>query len=318
LDGARVARSDVLELLPELVEKSLVLAEPTADGMMRYRLLETLRQYAAERLAERGEAEAVQRQHATHYVTVVETAEPNLRGPEQATWLQRLDIEHDNFRAAIQWAVDHGAAEEGLQLGGAGCSFSGQARTLQRGTRAPCPSPCDRRAKHLLPPRATARAKVLHGAALLALQQMDLVAARAFFEESLGIRRALGLKAAMACSLNNLGIAARLQGDFAAARFPLEEGMALFRELGDQWGVGVVLNNLAQVAQSRHDNPLARELFLESLALSRSRHDLWGVANRLNNLPEALLDAGEVIGVGSLLEESLAINVDLDDPRAIA
>jgi predicted ATPase len=107
-----------LESLSSLVDKSLVMVEEH-EGEARYRLLETVRQYAAEKLDESGEAEAVRERHARHYLALAEEAEPELTGTQQEAWLGRLETEHDNLRAALSWALAHGEAELGLRLGSA-------------------------------------------------------------------------------------------------------------------------------------------------------------------------------------------------------
>jgi hypothetical protein len=112
-------QGDVFDLLSRLVDKSLVVAEATGDGGLRYRMLEPIRQYAQEKLEERGEAEEVNRRHASLFLALAEDAESKLQGPEDVEWLERLEVEHDNMRAALSWARERGEDEVALRLAGA-------------------------------------------------------------------------------------------------------------------------------------------------------------------------------------------------------
>ena len=123
--GGQTEQSDVLDLLSRLVEKSLVVAEATGGGGVRYRMLEPIRQYAREKLQEGGEGEEVRRRHASFFLALAEEAEPRLRGPEDMEWLERLEVEHDNLRAALSWALERGEAELGLRSGGSSVAISG-------------------------------------------------------------------------------------------------------------------------------------------------------------------------------------------------
>jgi len=118
-DGQGIAPGEVLDLLTGLLDKSLVTADEQPDGTARYRLLETVRQYAQERLAAGGEAEVVQRRHAAFFLGLAEAAAPELLGGRQTAWLDRLEREHDNLRAALEWLTERGAVEAGLRLGNA-------------------------------------------------------------------------------------------------------------------------------------------------------------------------------------------------------
>jgi len=117
--GEGIEEADVLDVLSGLVDKSLVVAEATEGSGVRYRMLEPIRQYAQEKLEESGEAEEVRRRHASFFLTLAEEAEPRLRGPEDMEWLERLEAEHDNLRAALSWALERGEAEPGIRLAGA-------------------------------------------------------------------------------------------------------------------------------------------------------------------------------------------------------
>jgi len=312
--GERVEADDVLDLLSRLVDKSLVTAEEGTDDSVRYRLLETLRQYGRERLIASGETEETQRRHAAYFLALAEEAEPKLTGPEQVVWLDRLETEHDNLRAALRWVRASGEAETGLRLGGALWWFWYVRGYYLEGR--------ERLAELLALPgaagRTAARAKVLNGAGVMAWAQGDYAPARTLHEESLAIRRELGDRRDIARSLNNLGILSYRQGDYTAARSFYEESLAILRELGDKRNIAASLNNLGQVAHDQGDYAVARSLYEESLALFRELGDKRGIAYSLNNLGDAVLGQGDYAAAKSLYAESLVIQRELGDKSGIA
>jgi predicted ATPase/class 3 adenylate cyclase len=271
---------DVLEGMASLVDKSLLQQEEQGNGEPQFRMLETIREYGMECLTTSGETQAIQRAHADYYLALVEVTEPELTGPEQTVWLDRLETEHDNLRAALRWAEESGETEIGLRLAGALCQF-----WLVRGHL----SEGQEQLARLLTLvgtsiRTAAQAKALTGAGNLAHNLGDYAAARAFSEESLAIWREIGDKGGIAASLNHLGWAAWRQGDYAAARSLSEEGLAIWREIKDKQGIATSLNNLGWVAHHQGDYAVARTLHQESLALRRDLGDKWGIAFALTNL----------------------------------
>ena len=313
-DGLAPLQIDVLDGLASLVDKSLIQQEEGVDGEPRFTMLVTIHQYAAERLEGSGEAEALRRRHAAYYLALAEEAEAELRGPEQGMWLERLEAEHDNLRAALRWAQEIGEAETGLRLGGALWRFwyvrgyYSEGREWLAGLLA-----LARASK----PTAT-RAQALNGAGLLAHEQGDYAAARSLYEESLAIRRELGDKRGIAISLNSLGHVVREQGEYAKARSFYGESLAIRRELGDKRGIAVSLNNLGNVAHDQGDYAAARSLYGESLAIKRELGDKRGIAISLNSLAEVVCEQGDYAKACSLYEKSLAIKRELGDKRGIA
>ena len=188
--GDRIDASDILDLLAQLVGKSLVAAE-TEDGEARYRLLETVQQYGRDRLQESGEAEVVRRRHRDWYLGLTERAEPELVGAEQAAWLDRLEMEHDNLRAALMWSMESGEMEAALRLVGAAWRFWSVRGHFKEGNR--WLEAVLKRSKNA---SKAFRAKALNAAGYLATSRGDYATARSFLEESLryignwGIRRA--------------------------------------------------------------------------------------------------------------------------------
>jgi predicted ATPase/Tfp pilus assembly protein PilF/transcriptional regulator with XRE-family HTH domain len=306
---------DLLQWLGALVDQSLVRAEEDADGETRVVLLETIREYGLERLAGSGELEALRERHLDWCLALAEGAEPLLRGSEQGQWLERLDAEHDNLRAALAWARERGAGEQGLRLAGTlwrfweirGYLSEGRGwleSMLAAGTGGSAP--------------ATARARSLNGAGTLAFAQGEYGRAVALHEEALAIRRTLGDTHGIAASLNNLGNVAHVQGEYGRAAALHEESLALKRELGDTRGISASLNNLGNVAHQQGDYGRAAALYEESLALDRSLGDQRGIADSLNNLGGVAYAQGEHGRAVALYEESLALDRELGDQQGIA
>jgi predicted ATPase/DNA-binding XRE family transcriptional regulator len=271
--GEPIERGDVLDLLSGLVDKSLVLAEEQISGHMRYGMLDTLREYAAERLAHAGEKPDLLRRQATQFLVLAETAERHLRGPEQAAWLERLEQEHENLRAALRWCVEHGSVEEGLRLGASLWRFWHIRGHLTEGREHLAAVLALARPGMPAGSRTAALAGALNGAGVLALRQGDYAAARSLLEESLAIRRGLGDRREIANSLGNLGLVAKAQGDHVLSRSLHEESLAMRRALGDRRGIALSLHNLGEVADCQGDTALAQSLHLESLAHSRELGD---------------------------------------------
>ena len=318
--GEPVEDFEVLDLLTALVDKSLVVAE-TEEDATRYRLLETLRQYAGDRLAESGEAEAVRGRSASWFLAFSEEAEPQLAGPEQGAWLSRLEAEHDNLRASLAWEEQSAAgAEAGLRLSGSLWRFwqmrghlsEGRQwldRALARTKQGPDGAPGGE--------AATARGNALHGAGLLAGKQGDLDLARRLFEEMLTLYRHLGDQEGISYSLYSLGNVALEQSDYAAARRLFKETLALFRQLGDQEGIALSLSNLGRMAWLQGDNAVAQALGQESLTIRRQLGDKYSIADILTILGFVATDQGDYAVARALIEESLTIRRQLGDQTGI-
>jgi non-specific serine/threonine protein kinase len=313
--GAGVAEGEVLDLLTSLVDKSLVVFEAREAAKGRYRLLEMVRQYAAEGLQASGEAEQIRTRHRDWFLALAEEAEPNLKGAEQANWLQRLEREHANLRAALAFsATDAQGAQAGLRLAGTlyrfwqlrgdfseGRGYLGKALAREGAQEA-----------------TVARAKALNGAGGLAFSQGDYTSASALYEQALMLQRELGDQAGIALSLIGLGNVAHSQGNQEAARTLYEESLAIRRELGDRWGIANSLSNLGSVAYSLRDYGVARALYEESLAMNRELGDKAGIANSLYNLGCLAHVQGDPSLAKSLFEESLTIRRAWGDKANIA
>ena len=217
---------DLLDRLGSLVDKSLVLLTQTVEGQPRYRMLETIREFALERLESSGEAAALRRQHAEQYLMLTEAAEPKLRhGGEQARWLTWFDGEHDNLRAALAWSqADPEGCELGLRLATALYWFWEGRGKLEEGRE--WLEKAVARAQHA-PVAATVRALWALGSALRF--QGDYGRSVALHEEGLALSRAANDRAGIAQGLGELGTTARHQADYARTAMLFEEAEQLFR-----------------------------------------------------------------------------------------
>jgi predicted ATPase/class 3 adenylate cyclase len=290
----------VLDVLTSLVDKSLVLAD--AQGAEeRYRLLETVRQYAEDKLLTSGEAVAVRERHAQHYLALAEWD----RRPRRLTAVQidQLDAEYDNLRAALRWMVEVGDAEAGLRLCGSLTSFwyirgfPGEGRAWLAEVLA-------------LPAAAMptpGRAGALVAAARLAWHQDDPAAARAACAEAVAILRARGDAGELAHALATLGRAMLAQGDYDAAQVVLEEALALGRASGDTGAIRHVLEVRFQLAYYQGDYALARALVEEQLALVQAAGHASGRRGpALNWLGHIAVAEGDYARARACYLESLA------------
>ena len=324
--GGAIEDFEVLDLLTGLADKSLAVYEGGAEGGAgRYRLLESVRQYAGDRLGERGEAEAVQGRAASWFLALAEEAEPQLRGPEQASWLGRLEAEHDNLRASLAWEERRAeGGEDGLRLVGAlwlfwwvRGHFTEGRQWLGRALARTTPGAVGLEDAGVWEASA-ARAKALDGSGHLARMQGDYADARALYGGSLALSRRLGDQPRIAGSLNNLGLVASEQGDYTGARALYEESLTILRQLGGQQRIALSLINLGMVAFNRGDYAGARALYEESLTILRPLGDQQGIALSLTNLGNVAWGQGDYAGARAMFEESLTIQRQLGDQWGIA
>jgi len=232
--GGDMDAFEALDALARLVDKSLVLMERDGKAEPRYRMLETVRQYALDCLNESGEGEAVRTRHLRFYVSLAKEAEPQLSGAEQVKWLSRLEQEHENLRAALRWSLSGvGKVEAGAQLACAVFQFW-QIRGYWLEGRSWLMEMLKREGLE-----DQMRGQLLTWAAFIARRQGNYAEAVAQDEEALVILREIGDKQGTADALNNLGIVARMQGDYAVAQVRYEESLAIKREIGDKRGVPV-------------------------------------------------------------------------------
>ncbi|HZR99365.1 MAG TPA: tetratricopeptide repeat protein [Chloroflexota bacterium] len=292
---------DPESILDELVDSSLVMRVERAGG--GYRLLEMVRQYALQKLREAQEERTVRTRHAAWYLSLAERAAPQLRGADQAEWLERLEAEHENLRAALDWALsDSGDSQVGLALAAAVWVFwrmrgyvSEGRRQLERilATTADAPS--------------TARANVLNGSGILAAQAGDNAQAKDLFDAALAVWRSLGDSRGAAATLNNLAYLAQTRGDHAVARELHEQNLEVRRTLNDQPGEAQTLYNLAELEKDVGRYTQAAELHEASLALRRVLGVPSDIAASLQALGELDRYRGECARAHQRLTESLAL-----------
>jgi non-specific serine/threonine protein kinase len=301
--GGTVGRDGVLDLLSRLIDKSLVVAEARpATGALRYRMLEPIRQYGLERLEASGEVHAVGRRHALWYLELAKGAEPWLRGDRQRVWLERLEREHDNLRAALKWSLESGEAELGLWFGGALGEFWYMRGYLSEGRRWLEAALANDAA------RAPARTKALARAGWIAWEQGDYERSIALSKKGLALSRELGDRAGAAAALSNLSWAALLGDQLDRAAALAEEAATLERSLGETGGVAraLIVLGLAAVAGGDHERGL--ELQEESLALAREAADSLAMALSLVMGAFASLGLGDNRRARALCEKSFALS----------
>jgi non-specific serine/threonine protein kinase len=308
-----LAPEDVLDALAGLVDKSLVVgSDGGAGGERRYALLETVRQYAGEKLEAGPAAAPTRARHAAYFLELVEAAEPALHGPEQVAWLARLDAEHENLRAALAWALEHGASELGLRLGAGlwrywvtrGYLTEGQ-QWLDRALAAAGAAP------------PAWRANALNAAGNLARMRGESRVAVARHQESLALRRELRDGRGVAASLTNLGNLALDLGDLGRAARLYQESLAHYREAGDRWGEALALNNLGVALREDGRPQRAAQLHEESLALRRALGDRRGIAETLDNLGRVALAGEDWPRATALLCESLTLWRELGERPSV-
>ncbi len=332
---------DIVDGLESLLNDNLLRTERMAGDEPRFGVLETIREYALERLAQRGDGEAVQRRHAGFYALLAEQAEPELRGPQQLRWADRLDAELANIRAAMTWATETGEAEPGLRIGAALWRFWQMQGRLTEGRE---------RLERLLAlgsGSSTARAlaqwavasmavvqgdhdavRRLHEASLPVLRRLgddrrvasahavlcasalatgDADRALALAEEGLGSARRSGDLSTEAMLLFNVGLALGARGELEEAERAIEESVRGARQVGNVTSVGNWLRALGSIALARRDYEGARPRFEESLALGRELGQPWCISHSLSNLALVAQEAHDYDTARRLLEESVAI-----------
>jgi len=273
ISSSLVTHNSPLDLADSLLAKSLLRRVDRADGESRFTMLETIREYGLESLALSGELPVMKRRHAEYFLALAEEAEPSMQGPEQGFWLDRLEAEHDNLRAALDWSLSSdGDGELGLRLSGILAWFwhcrshLGEARrwltrTLNHGESA-----------------SLARVKALAGAGWLAHIQHDSAAARPLLEEGRDLARTLGERWWVAWTVHLLGRVSYFEGDAQTTRALGQESLAIASEIGDDWLVAWALHLLGLAAQVEGDYPTARQFYEDSLVIRRRLGFLEGVS----------------------------------------
>jgi non-specific serine/threonine protein kinase len=300
--GVRVSGihpDETLDLLTHLVDKSLVVME-CEGGEGRYRLLETVRQYARDKLLESGEAADLRGRHRDWYLSLAEQSEPELRRRDQVAWLERLEAEHDNIRAALEWSLGGGEVEAGLRIAGAIQWF-----WFLRAHRIEGHEWLTRLMTKNADVSASVRAKALIGAGNIATGYGDHNRAMTLCEEGLALYRELGDREGIAKSLSILGVVEYSRSNYGQAAILCEENLALYRELGNKEGIALTLNLLGDSARLQGQYERATTLFEENLALSRELGDTLGIALSARGLGMVKLHQGDYKRATELFKEDL-------------
>jgi predicted ATPase/class 3 adenylate cyclase len=313
-DGVDSAR--ILDLLSQLVNKSLLVAEREQGQEARLRLLETIRQFAREKLKGPGDGDWVRSAHADYFLKLAEAADrEHFRGSEQLTWLNRFETEHDNLRTALEWFQNSaGGIASGLRLAAVLGQFWTSRGYLREGR--------ERLSNILSLPgvqqQTLARAEALAASAELAYRQSDYLVSKGLFEESLAICRKRGEKRDIAIALNGLGNIATDMGDYGSAPALFEQALALWREINNVQGIARALINLGWAALRPGDNTQAELHLKEALTLYQKAGDETGTAMALSGLGEVAVRRGEYQKATELLQESLKFRRELGDKWGIA
>jgi predicted ATPase/class 3 adenylate cyclase/predicted negative regulator of RcsB-dependent stress response len=304
---------DILELLTHLVDKSLVNMEESAEDV-RYRMLETTRQYAREMLMMSEETRIYRDQHLEYFLKYAETAQLELRGRKQAEWMSLLETEHDNLRAALEWSQGT-RPELGLRIAVALIDFwdtHGHLTEARRWLETML-----QKTAHLDP--SPARVDALLGAMAFAIRQTDLEISRKLLEDGLALARAIDYNAGIARGLMARGVVAEyFEGDFEKAEEYYNAGLDIYRRTGDNLAIGQALGPLASCALKRYEFSHAEKLYRESLSLFREVENEREIAGALENLAEVALERRNYTDAHSLAEESLSLYRKLEDKHGIA
>jgi predicted ATPase/class 3 adenylate cyclase len=309
---------DVLDGVSSLVDKSLLKQEGGMGGEPRFVMLETIHEYAREKLVESREAEDFQRHHALYFMRLAEEAKPHLAGPQQAQWLNRLEEEHDNMRAALVWCLQQSDLaniadiEVMLRLAGALGSFWGRHDHQDEGLRW---------SAEVLNKGQASTSADLTNLSKMALADLlytvgrwtwevggDVIESRRYAQESLDLAKEIDNKSRASYSLDSLSASAmHIDGDYALARTLSEEALALAREAGDKHAAGLSLYRLAQLVFYEGDYAAARSLYEESVAIGREEGDRHNSSASLVELANVLIRQGHYEEGRATLEEATGL-----------
>jgi predicted ATPase/transcriptional regulator with XRE-family HTH domain len=307
---------ELLNGLEALVDKHLLI-QPEGSAEPRFRMLETIREYAVERLVTSGEADTIRRRHAHYFMELAEAAEPHLYGTDQRAWVRRLEVEHDNLRAALAWAIEHASAV-GLRLAGA-LGWFWHFRGYHREGRDWLLHALDQATDGVGANVERLRAKALNQAGYLAMWLRDLPQATALLEQSVALWHALGEPRGLAHALCDCGVVVYNQGNFANAHALLEASIAAFRQVGEQQGLIRALFWHGVITCVQGDFTTARASAEESIRLGREVGDVSNMAASMSGvLLNIAFRQGEYTAAQSLGEEGLRLSREVEDKPGIA
>ena len=316
-DSSFISDENVLDLLSQLVNKSLVVVDFQARGETRYHLLETVREYSHKRLIKSGEHQQIEKQHFDFFFNLVEKAETGFMSAEHQSWLKHLDMEQDNLRIALDYGLSAKRYEHTLQFAGTLFWFWQTLGYISEGR-----SHLEKilgASLHVLPadqPGAIAAcAKALWCAGGLSWIQGDYTEASSQLKESIVLWRGLdGInKLGLAISLRDAGIVATYQGELNDALSALEESIQLLQEVGSKWDLALAFYNQGLIYEVKGDMATAQAKFEESLSLFRELNEPWGLSVALNGLGRIAGRQGDHEAARSHLNEALSLSRTLGD-----
>ena len=297
---------EVLDMITSLVDKSLLVSKEHANGGVRFRMLEVVREFALEVLEASIDAEAMRCGHAAYFLALSEEAEPHLPGNESIKWLNHLEDEHDNLRAALQWSFENDV-KTAVILTGALRRFwhiHGHLTESRRWLKAALEQ------SNQVP--ATARFKILNGLGQMARHQGDYKSARKLYEICLAEGKIADDKWQIGVASICLGTLACHEGDYPAARKFYEEGLVINRELDDKFYIAVSFNCLGDLARLEGDTATALLFHKESLEIARKLGSKESISAGLNNMGGSAFAEGNYKAAYACFAEALAIAWELE------
>jgi predicted ATPase/Tfp pilus assembly protein PilF len=305
--------ADILAGLTSLVHKSLVRPTHSLDGEPRFAMLETLREYGLEQLAESGQEDEVRERHALFFLELAQYAEPKLEGPEQVEWLDRLEQELGNFRAALDWSHSKAEFEIGARLAvaiwrswythGYATEVGGWLEGFLEVTAGLS---------------LFLRARLASATGYIAARQHDDKRAEVVFQESLKLSKRIGNDVGTVDSLLGLLYVHHHRGQNAEAQRHVEEALMIAQGSGYRRGIANALNGLGELARSAHDYERAKGYYAEGIEIYREVSDIGGVAFMLGNLAYVALRQNDIPGATSLFRERMELDRRLRDTPKIA
>lgn len=300
---------DTLDGVTSLLGKSLLQRQEGVDGEPRFMMMETIREYAGEKLEESGELDSTCARHCDFFLRFAENAEQKTPGNERALWMRRLDIEQNNLRAALEWSLSsHGHADNGLRLAGALMYYWNQRGYFSEG-RHWC-SQLLSKAEQAEP--SVERAKALRALASMSWQQGDSPEAREIYERSLEMSRALGDDLGMAEAMLGLGSVAMWEGDYDFSHSHYEEGLAIGRKQGNRLLISDALSRIGVILMRKGEYHAAKSPLDEALAISRELGNDAGLAVMLGQRGTVAFHLGEYEQAKALIEEGYGIARELE------
>ncbi len=310
--GEGIESFEVLDLLARLMDKSLVVVDDQAQAS-RYRMLETIRQYALEKLIGFQQNETAHIKHLDFFLHLAENAEDHLIGPDQAKWLNYLEREHDNFRTALEWSIQAGKEEEGLQMAGALGLYWLKHSHYSEGRRW---------LGNILERHRSSsdqvQVKAWRWAGFLAFWQQDVEEARRIYTQNLEREQALGDQWGIAFSLHMLANIADLEGEVEKVRELHKQSIALSREIDAIWVLALAQFSLGYFEHTQGNLALAEELSYESLNHFRRLGEKFGMALVLSNLGYIMCSRGDFLSAKKVFLEALDVTRELSDKDGTA